>query len=50
MLTVEGGRVVLQRAVVLPVEEYDDERVEEFRKAADMTASQVSEARRKWGL
>ena len=50
VVTVEDGRVVLQPAVVLPVETYSDERIDEFRRAADMTADQVSEAREKWGL
>jgi AbrB family looped-hinge helix DNA binding protein len=50
VVTVEQGRIVLQRAVVLPVEAYDDERMEEFREAADLTAAQVAEVRRKWGI
>lgn len=50
VVTVEEGRVLLRRAVVLPVESYDDARLEEFREAADLTASQVAEIRRKWGL
>jgi len=50
VVSVEEGRIVLRRAVVLPVETYDDARIGAFREAADLTASQVAEVRRKWGL
>lgn len=50
VVSVEEGRIVLRRAVVLPVESYDDARMEEFREAAHLTASQVAEVRRKWGV
>ena len=50
VVTVEDGRIVLQPAVVLPVERYTDERIRDFREAADLTEGQVAEARAKWGL
>lgn len=50
VVTVEDGRIVLTRAVVLPVETYDDERIAEFREATELTPDQVAEARARWGL
>jgi AbrB family looped-hinge helix DNA binding protein len=50
VVTIEDGRIVLEPAVVLPVEMYSEERIEEFRESGDLSAGQVAEARRKWGL
>lgn len=50
VVSIEDGGIVMRRAVVLPAEEYDDERIAEFRKSAELSDSQVSEVRAKWGL
>jgi AbrB family looped-hinge helix DNA binding protein len=50
LVTVEEGGIVLRRAVVLPVETYDDARLEEFRAAAGLSEADVAEIRRKWRL
>lgn len=50
VVIVEAGRVVLEPAVVVPVELYSDERVEEFARAAEMSAEEIAEAKRRWGV
>lgn len=50
VVTVEDGRILLQPAVVVPVERYSDERVREFGEAAKMSPAEIGKARRKWGV
>jgi len=50
VVRVEEGKVVLEPAVVLPLEVYSSERVEEFRRAADVDSDEVAAFRKAWGL
>jgi len=50
VVSIDEGRVVLERAVVVPVELYTDERVAEFARAAELSEEEIAEARRRWGL
>jgi antitoxin PrlF len=50
VVSLEDGRLVLEPAVVLPIELYTEERVEEFARAAEMNADELAEARRRWGV
>jgi AbrB family looped-hinge helix DNA binding protein len=50
VLKVEGGRVVLEAAMVLPVERYSDKRVQDFAQAAQMSDKELMKARKAWGL
>jgi len=47
-ISVEGGRIVITPAILLPAETYTDERIAEFAEAAEMSRDEVLEARRKW--
>lgn len=49
VVSVEDGRIVLQAAVVVPVERYTDERIREFAESAAMTEKELARAKRKWG-
>lgn len=49
VVSVEDGRILLQPAVVVPVERYTDERVREFAASAEMTPKEIARAKRKWG-
>ena len=46
----EDGRLVLEPAIMLPIELYTEERVGEFARAAEMSAEELAEARRRWGV
>jgi len=48
-ISVEGGRIVITPAILLPAESYTDERIAEFAEAAEMSRDELQEARRKWG-
>jgi AbrB family looped-hinge helix DNA binding protein len=50
VLKVEDGRVVLEAAMVLPVERYSDKRIQDFAEAAHMSDKELARARRAWGL
>ncbi len=50
VVRVEGGRVVLEPAAVLPIEIYDEARMEEFAQAARLTPEELEAVRRRWGL
>jgi antitoxin PrlF len=50
VVSLEEGRLVLEPAVVLPIELYTEERVEEFARAAEMSAEEMARARRRWGV
>ncbi len=50
VVSLEEGRLVLEPAVVLPIELYTEDRVEEFARAAEMSAEEMAEARRRWGV
>jgi AbrB family looped-hinge helix DNA binding protein len=50
LVRVEEGKVVLEPAVVLPLELYTEDRVSEFARAAEMSDEEVARARRRWGL
>ena len=46
----EDGRLVLEPAIMLPIELYTEERIGEFARAAEMSAEELVEARRRWGV
>ena len=48
VVSVEDGRILLQPAVVIPVERYTDERIREFAQNAAMSEKEIAKARRKW--
>jgi AbrB family looped-hinge helix DNA binding protein len=48
LVHLEGGRIILDPAVVLPVERYTDERIAEFAKQAAMTPAELEQARHLW--
>lgn len=50
VVRVEEGKIVLEPAVVSPVELYTEERLAEFAREAEMTSQELEEARRRWGL
>lgn len=50
VVRVEAGRVVLEPAVVLPVELYTEERIREFAENAQVTPEELDAFRRAWGL
>ncbi len=50
VVTVEDGRILLQPAVVVPIERYTDKRVREFAESAEMSEAEVKRAKRKWGV
>jgi hypothetical protein len=47
---VEEGRLVLEPALLLSYEVYSEERLEEFRKAAEATPEEVAAFLEAWGL
>ncbi|GAA6733164.1 hypothetical protein YIM1640_03140 [Thermus oshimai] len=50
LLRVEGGKIVLEPALLLSYEVYTEERLEEFQKAAEVSPEELTEFRRAWGL
>ncbi|MHB8247584.1 MAG: AbrB/MazE/SpoVT family DNA-binding domain-containing protein [Acidithiobacillus sp.] len=48
LVHLEGGRIILDPAVVLPVESYTEERIAEFAEQSTMTPAELEEARRRW--
>ena len=50
VVSIEGGRIVLAPAVVLPVEIYSEERVRDFDRASKLTPHEARAARKRWGL
>ena len=50
LLRVEKGKVVLEPAVVLPVEIYDEDRLLEFERAARLSPEEVRRIRERWNL
>lgn len=48
IVAVQDGRVVLEPVEVLPLERYTDERIEEFRAAAELSVEELEEARAIW--
>lgn len=48
LVHLEGGRIILDPAVVLPIERYTDERIAEFAKQAAMTPAELEQARHLW--
>lgn len=48
LMHLEGGRIILDPAVVLPVESYTEERMAEFAEASVMSAAELAQARRLW--
>ncbi|MFH1177124.1 MAG: AbrB/MazE/SpoVT family DNA-binding domain-containing protein [Acidobacteriota bacterium] len=48
VVRIEGGRVILDPAVLVPVELYSGERIREFARAAEMTENELAEARERW--
>ncbi|GAA6736437.1 AbrB/MazE/SpoVT family DNA-binding domain-containing protein [Thermus oshimai] len=50
LLRVEGGKIVLEPALLLSYEVYTEERLEEFQKAAEVSPEELAEFRRAWGL
>ena len=50
VVSVDGGRAVIEPAVVVPIERYTEERTREFAEAGRMAPEEVRVARRKWRL
>ncbi len=50
LLRVEEGRLVLEPALLLTYEVYSEERLEEFRRAAEATPEEVAAFLEAWGL
>jgi AbrB family looped-hinge helix DNA binding protein len=50
LLKVEEGRLVLEPVLLLSYEVYSEERLEEFRKAAEATPEEVAAFLGAWGL
>jgi AbrB family looped-hinge helix DNA binding protein len=50
VVSVDGARVVIEPAVVVPIERYTEERTKEFEAAARMSPDEMRKARRKWRL
>ncbi|MHB1899789.1 MAG: AbrB/MazE/SpoVT family DNA-binding domain-containing protein [Leptospirillum sp.] len=48
LVHIEGGRIVLDPAVVLPVEIYTEKRIAEFAEQATMTTEELEKAQRYW--
>ena len=48
LVHLEGGRIILDPAVVLPIERYTEERIAEFAEHAAMTPAELEQARRRW--
>jgi len=49
VVRVEEGRIVLEPAVVLPLELYSDERIEEFEKNAEVSPEALEAFKKAWG-
>lgn len=50
VVRLEEGRIVLEPAVVLPVEIYSDERLAEFEESARVSDEELAAFKRAWGL
>jgi len=50
VVRVEEGRIVLEPAVVLPLELYSDERIAEFEKNAEVGPEALEVFKKAWGL
>lgn len=48
VVRVESGRIVLEPVEVVPVEHYDDDRIAEFARAAELSDAEIAEARAAW--
>ncbi len=48
LIHLEGGRIILDPAIVLPAESYTEERVAEFMEQSAMTPEELEQARRRW--
>ncbi len=49
VVRVEEGRIVLEPAVVLPLELYSDERVAEFEENAEVSPEELEAFKKAWG-
>ncbi|WP_457627342.1 AbrB/MazE/SpoVT family DNA-binding domain-containing protein [Oceanithermus sp.] len=49
VVRVEEGRIVLEPAVVLPLELYSDERVAEFEENAEVSPEKLEAFKKAWG-
>ncbi len=49
VVRVEEGRIVLEPAVVLPLELYSDERIAEFEKNAEVSPEALEDFKKAWG-
>jgi antitoxin PrlF len=50
LIAVEDGRVVLEPALVLPIEHYTDQRIQEFAQANQVSEEELEAFRKAWGL
>ncbi len=50
VVRVEEGRIILEPAVVLPVELYSDERLAEFEESARVSPEELAAFKKAWGL
>ena len=50
VVSVEDGRIVLQPAVVVPVELYSDDRLDEFEQNSALSPDELVKAKEAWDL
>ena len=50
LVRVEEGRVILEPALVLPIERYTEERLAEFAEAARVSPEDLETFRKAWGI
>ncbi|WP_337844388.1 AbrB/MazE/SpoVT family DNA-binding domain-containing protein [Thermus sp.] len=50
LLRVEGGKIVLEPALLLSYEMYTEEHLEDFQKTAEVSPEELAEFRRAWDL
>ena len=50
LVTVEGGRVILEPTAVVPIELYTEERIDEFLETTEMSPEELQESRQRWGV
>ncbi len=48
LVHIEGGRIVLDPAVVLPIEIYSEKRMRDFAEQSTMTKEELEKARHSW--
>lgn len=49
LVHLEDGRIILDPAIVLPVELYDENRIAQFAEASAMSPEELTQAKIRWG-